>query len=399
MLYTQGKTECAPADVGFDEKRLEILKNHFQRGIDEKQIQCGIFCLSRKGKIFAHGAIGKKSFREKDNTPVLPNSTRYIASVTKVFTAIAIMKLAEDGILNIEDKVGSILPQFDTPPYNEINLYHLLTHTSGMHADDGCFENKYQSGYWGIIDKAYKLHNAKKDGEFDWISAALGTIGSGLHAPIGSYWAYCSFGFVILGAVIEKLTGQKAEEYIEDNICKPLKMKDTAFGLTPKLAKRYIATDKWSDKYIKDTISGTYKPDWIGEKLGIPSTGGGLIGTAYDLVRFGNMLLSGGTLDGARVLGRKSVERMTSQSILKPTYCWENNGDIVDFGIGFNRCRRSMFTFSENTFWHEGAGACALYIDPAEEMVAVWITPFVSNDEWHKRIMFNTINVIWSGII
>jgi len=128
------------------------------------------------------------------------------------------------------------------------------------------------------------------------------------------------------------------------------------------------------EKYINDTINGKYKPDWIGEKLGIPSTGGGLNGTAYDLVRFGNMILSGGTLDGARVLGRKSVERMTSQSILKPTYCWENNGDIVDFGIGFNRCRRSMFTFSENTFWHEGAGACALYIDPAEEMVAVWIT-------------------------
>jgi len=99
-----------------------------------------------------------------------------------------------------------------------------------------------------------------------------------------------------------------------------------------------------------------------------------------------------------RVTGRISIEKMTSSSELKPTYCWGNKGDIVDFGIGFNRCRRPMFTFSENTFWHEGSGACAMYIDPKEEMVAVWITPFAT-EGWHGRIMFNTINVIWSGII
>ena len=85
MLYTQERTDCSPADVGYDEKRLEILRSHFQRGIDDNEIQCGIFCLSRKGKIFAHGAVGKKSFRENDNTPALPDSTRYIASITKVF--------------------------------------------------------------------------------------------------------------------------------------------------------------------------------------------------------------------------------------------------------------------------------------------------------------------------
>jgi len=399
MIYTQEKTECTPADVGYDEKRLEILKNHFQRGIDDKEIQCGIYCLSRRGKIFAHGAVGKKSFREDDDTPASPDSTRYIASITKVFTAVAIMKLAEDGILRIEDKVGSILPQFNTLPYNEINLYHLLTHTSGMHADGGCYDNKYQSDYWEMIDKAYKLHDAGKDGEFDWISAALGAIGTGLHAPIGSLWAYCSFGFVILGAVIEKVTGQSAHKYIEDNICKPLKLKDTTFDLTPDLARRYIVTDDDLEKYINNNINGTHEPDWIGEKLGIPSTGGGLNSTAYDLVRFGNMILSGGTLDGARVLGRKSIEKMTSSSELKPTYCWENKGDIVDYGIGLNRCRRPMFTFSENTVWHEGSGACAMYIDPKEELVAVWITPFVTEDQWYSRIMFNTINVIWSGII
>jgi len=398
MLYTQGKTDCKPGEVGYDEQRLDVLNRHLQRVIDDGEIQCATYCISRKGKIFAHGAIGKKSFRKDDNTPVQPDSVRYIASATKPFTAVAIMKLVEDGVTRLDQPVGEILPQFNTPPYNGVTLFQLLTHTSGMHTDDGCFENKYQSNYWKLIENAYKLCDPDKKNEFDWLAAALGTIGNGFRVKPDTEWAYCSFGFVVLGAVIEKLTGIHAYQYIEDNICKPLGLKDTAFNLTAERAKRYIITDEEFEKYINSTINGTYQPQWIGEKLNIPSTGGGLEGTSCDLNRFGNMMLFGGTLDGARILGRKAVERMTTIVSALPNFCWNAKEKERYYGIGFDMRNGPAFTFSQNTFMHEGAGACSLYIDPKEELVAAWMVPF-AKEGWFSRALFNVQNIIWSGLI
>lgn len=398
MIFTEGTTEATPREVGYDASRLEVLKGHFQKAIDDKEIHCATYCIARRGKIFAAGGLGKKSFREDDDTPAAPDNIRRIASITKIFTAVAVMKLVEDGLVSLETPVCEILPQFDTPPYNGINLFHLLTHTSGMHADGGCFENKYQMNYWGLIEGLYNLQGKGND-KFDWIKASLSTIGSGLRVPIGLEWAYCSYGFVILGAVIERVTGIHAHKYIEDNICKPLGMNDTSFALTPETVRRYIITDSETEKIGEDIIGGTYEPQWVGEKLNIPETGGGLHSTVYDLIRFGKMVLAGGTLDGNRVIGRKALERMTAITVTLPDYCWDSKGGMRRYGIGFDHRNSPQFTFSETTVMHEGAGACALYMDPEEDITAAWIVPYVDQSGWFPRVMYNTQNIIWSGII
>jgi len=400
MLFTKGKTDCKPIDIGYDEKRLDVLNKHLQSLIDDEEIQCATYCLSRKGKVFAHNGIGKKSFRKEDNTPVQPDSVRWIASVTKLFAAVAIMKLVEDGVTRLDIPVGEILPQFNTPPYNGITIFQLLTHTSGMHSDGGCFDNKYQTNYWNMIDNAYKLCEPDKKNEFDWIAAALGTIGTGLRVKPDTEWAYCSFGFVIIGAIIEKLTGMSSHKYIEDYICKPLGMNDTGFELTAERARRFIVTDEEFEKVLNDIIDGKeVEPHWIGEILKIPSTGGGLDSTVYDMIRFANMTLSGGTLDGVRILGRKAMEKMTRFAIHNiPNFCWGAKDNDRGFGIGFDMRNGPAFTFSPNTYNHEGSGACALYIDPQEEFAAAWIVPF-NKEGWWSRALFNVQNIIWSGII
>ncbi|MCL2802321.1 MAG: beta-lactamase family protein, partial [Treponema sp.] len=343
--------------------------------------------------------VGKYSFRTDDNTPVQADSIRWIASITKVFTAVAIMKLVEDGLTRLDVPVGEILPQFNTPPYNGVTLFQLLTHTSGMHTDGGCFDNKYQSNYWKLIENAYKLCDPEKKKDFDWISAGLGTIGNGFRTKPDTEWAYCSFGFVILGAVIEKLTGIHANKYIEDFICKPLGMKDTTFNLTPEMAKRYITTDEEAEKHLSDVINGKpIEPHWIGDELNIPSTGGGLDSTSYDVNIFGNMVLSNGTLNGTRILGRKAVEKMTSIAVDYPNYCWGANEKKRFYGIGFDMRNGPAFTFSDGTYMHEGAGACSLIIDPKEELVAAWIVPF-AKEGWFSRALFNVQNIIWSGLL
>jgi len=401
MLYTQGKTDCKPSEVGYDENRIEAVNKHFQRLIDDGEIQCASYCVSRRGKVFMHGAVGKKSYKKDNNEPLSPDCVNYIASITKVFTAVAIMKLVEDGVTRLDIPVGEILPQFNTPPYNAITLFHLLTHTSGMHADGGCFDNKYQSSYWQLIEDAYKLYDPDKKNEFDWIAAALGTIGNGFRVKPDTEWAYCSFGFVILGAVLEKLTGIHPYKYIEDNICKPLKMTDTGFSITPNMAKRFIITPLRDDieKRLNNVLNGKpeSEPDPLWDK--IPETGGGLNSTPYDLVRFGNMMLFGGRLDGARILGRKAVEKMTTLAIHnKPDNCWKANVSDRGYGVGFDMRNGPAFTFSDGTFMHEGWGYSSLYMDPKEEMTAAWFVPF-TRDEWFSRAQYNVQNVIWSGLI
>ncbi|MDR2965449.1 MAG: hypothetical protein LBU88_06710, partial [Treponema sp.] len=131
--------------------------------------------------------------------------------------------------------------------------------------------------------------------------------------------------------------------------------------------------------------------------LNIPGTGGALNGTPYDLIRFGNMVLYGGTFDGVRVLGRKAVEKMTTIAVDYPNYCWGSNEKQRFYGVGFDMRNGPAFTFSQGTYMHEGAGACSLYIDPKEELVAAWIVPF-AKEGWWSRALFNVQNIIWSGI-
>ena len=110
------------------------------------------------------------------------------------------------------------------------------------------------------------------------------------------------------------------------------------------------------------------------------------------------MMLSGGTLDGARILGRKAVEKMTTLAISNiPDNCWKANNPDRGYGIGFDMRKGPAFTFSPGTFMHEGWGYSSLYIDPKEEMAAAWFVPFTRND-WFSRAQWSTQNVIWSGI-
>jgi len=265
-----------------------------------------------------------------------------------------------------------------------------------MHPDGGCFENKHNLSQWDLMYRAYKLHKPE-DGEFDWIAAGLS---NGVRDLPGKQWLYCSFGFVVLGAIIEKLSGIHPHRFIEDSICKPLGMADTCFELTPEMAKRYMIQNERNEKYVDGLLCGTPIKDedeafW--EK--IPSTGGGLNSTVADIIRYGNMMLSGGTLDGARILGRKAVEKMTTTAIHNtPDYCWGHDMPDRGYGIGFDMRNDMAFHFSKGTYMHEGAGACALYVDPAEELVVTWIVPYMEGIDWSYRAMYNTINIIWSGL-
>lgn len=91
-----------PADAGYDEERLEVLNKHFQKMIDADEILSANYCLSREGKVFANAAMGKLSYRDDDDRLLQPDTIQWIASITKLFCAVALFKLAEDGMLRLD---------------------------------------------------------------------------------------------------------------------------------------------------------------------------------------------------------------------------------------------------------------------------------------------------------
>jgi serine-type D-Ala-D-Ala carboxypeptidase len=387
LQHTAGKVDCSPADVGFDENRVDALHRHFERLMDENKIQGASYCISRRGQIFLHGAVGAHSYLD-DETPMRPDDIQFVASMTKVFTATAIMQLVEDGLIRLDQAVGEILPQFDTPPFDKITLFHLLTHTSGMHPDWGCLPNKYELTYWGALGGAHKLHDPESAEPFDPIAAALAL---GVRDEPDRQWLYCTFGFVVLGWVIEKVTGRSAHAVIEDRIAAPLGLADTFFTPPQDKLDRYMVTPWFSDRLEKARRDEDIF--W-----GVPGTGGGMSSTPYDLNRFGNAFLNGGELDGARILGRKAVEKMTRPAASLPNYCWGANGQPRRYGIGFDKVNRVEFTFSDSTYCHEGAGYVQLIVDPTEELVSSVFVPYAQQDVFFPEALYSTQNVIWSGL-
>lgn len=382
------KTPYTPQEAGYEAERLEVLNGHFREMIDKKEIVSGSYCLTHEGKVFADNALGSLSYEEEDTRVFEPDTIFPIASITKLFTAIAILKLVEDGQLRLDQHVGEILEDFNTPPYNEIQIVHLLTHTSGLCADMGAHENKYEIGWWNFLDK---------DHPKDWITAVLK---KGLRSAPGKEWSYSSVGFALLGEIITRVSHINCHTYIEEYIVKPCDMTDTSFTIEVKQLHRYNIRTQHTKEMFAAMREGTSEKDIFNDY--IPSTGGGLHSTCNDLTKFGNMILNGGSYNGKRVIGRKAIEAMR-RIHTKPDvqdFCWGAQGNYRSYGLGpdvFNSSNESML-ITPGIISHEGFGTCCLMIDFEEKFVAAWASQFYE-PQWHIHALRNVASIIWSGII
>jgi CubicO group peptidase (beta-lactamase class C family) len=379
MKIIQGSVECAPADIGYDAVRLDAVNAFFARMIENKAIHGVSYRIARRGKTFAAAALGSRHYKDPGKL-MQPDTGFYIASQTKMFTAVAIQMLVEDGLVSVEDRVAKYIPQFDGAPYDGITLIHLLTHTSGLYPE-GSIPDKHHIGAWDHISR-----QSEADGkDTDWIAAGLR---GGMRRPPGSEWQYCSFGITVLGAIVEKVTGIQSEEFILGRICKPLGMDSTTFDPTPEMVRESIIFDEWAEK--RDEDKGIWGM--------IPRVSGGLFSNTADLVRFGAMLSQWGRLDGTRVLGRKAVESMTEHRLFGvPDRCWGSMENDRQYGLGVDMRRFPGALTSHGTYFHEGAGHSVLIVDPAEEMVCSCVYPWVG--EFDGDCNGRLYNVMWSGLI
>ncbi len=367
-----GHTDTTPEEVEYDSRRLLLLDDLFKNLVQQKKLQCAGYLLSRRGKIFAHKSMGQLSGLGEQG-PFLTNSIRRVASITKAFTAVTVMRLLEDGKLYLDQPTHTVIGEMDNPIHNGITIFHLLTHTSGLSPDPGSFMEPYPRGWW--------------DGPYSpsWIKNILA--GPVLCKP-GEEWIYSSSSFSILGEIISRISGVSYDEYVKQIIIEPLGLKRTFFDVPDDLFNEVCVLNEWDDQRLRSTEPRTNLP---------PRAGGGLYSTMEDLHVFGQMLLNNGESNGQRVLGRKTVEMMTRNQLFGiPSTQWSVNRKSVKFGLGLGLSSGPREIVSAEAYNHEGAGRCALYIDPVEKFVAVYFVPSIP--DWVPESLINTRNIIWSGI-
>jgi len=378
---TIGKVPYTPEEAGYESLYIDRLNDFIIRMIDDKIVQGGSYHLMRGGKLFANNAIGSLDYREPEK-PLLPDSIRPIASITKNFTAVAIFQLAEKGYININDPVAQHLNEFDTPLHKKITVYNLLTHTSGLLPDGGAFETPYENDWVNHLDKF----------ESNWIKAMLT---QPPHCKPNTQWAYSSLGFCFLGEIIKKISGINAEDFILENIVKPLGMNDTFYDLPKEYFNRVCVSTEWEIPQTKEE-----EKEEKGWSL-LPNAGWGLYSTLGDLNKFSQMMFNNGSLNGTRIIGRKSVENIIHHHLDRvefPNYCWGAD-EIHDCGLGFEVMNRKPFNqMTVGTFGHEGSGVCWSYVDPKEGFIASVFLPYYKG-EFNIIPIHRTKYVIWSGLI
>jgi CubicO group peptidase (beta-lactamase class C family) len=370
MPIQYGKITSTPEAAGYYEPKLGELEALFGELIQLGELQCASYLLSRKGQVFACRSMGK--LRDDDSEALFePDSIRRIASITKIFTSIAVLQLLEEGKLLLDSAVSEWIEEFDTPIHKSITVFHLLTHTSGMIADPGYFTEPYPRGWWT---------GAQDD---NWLKSMLA--GPLLCEP-DKVWNYSSAGFSMLGELIARISGMSYNDYVMKRIVEPLRMERTFFHVPPELQSQVCVTNDWDRQRLQTPAD---------EGKGPPRAGGGLYSTLWDLWKLGQMLLNQGELNGVRILGRKTVEAFTRNHLHNvPSFSWGNPRSSMHYGLGIQL--RESGLCSPETFSHEGAGRCALYIDPVEQFIAAYIVP--SNESFVPRSIVHPRNIIWSGI-
>ena len=365
---------ASPKAVGFDPARLEVLHATTKRFVDEGKHAGIITLLVRNGKIVDFQTYGYRDVERQ--LPMERDTICRAYSMSKIITCVATLMLVEEGRLNLDDPVAKYLPALKdvkvwtggtaNAPQLEalkrpITIKHLMTHTSGLFYD-------FSAGN-AELAKLWRNADLWSGSELTNFITKLAGVPL-MHQP-GDAYTY-GINQDVQGALIERVTGKTFGAFLEERIFRPLGMNDTGFDVPPKKMSRLAKTYKHGPDgdFVED------KPileAWPEHGRDIEAGGSGVFSTAGDFARFAQMLCNGGTLDGQRILGRKTVELMTANHLVT----LPNNQAATrqkGFGLGVevttNLGQLSMPSSVGQFGWY-GAATTYCQIDPKERLVAI----------------------------
>jgi CubicO group peptidase (beta-lactamase class C family) len=380
-LYSQKLPATLPKEVGLSAERLNRIDKVLNDYVAKGKIPGVVALIARHGKVAYFKSFGNMDMETNKAMP--QNAMFRIASMSKAITSVAVMILYEEGNFLLTDPVSKYIPEFKNPKVvmksptsdssilvpakSEITIRELLNHTSGITYGDG-----RQAPYY------------KKAGMTVGLTPTAGTIKEKITAlaklPLisqpGEEFHY-GMSVDVLGYLVEVISHKTLDEFLRQHIFEPLKMQDTYFTLPETKVSRLATLYKMGkdDKLVKATGYFPYPAPQT-----YFSGGAGLVSTAPDYWRFAQMLLNKGELEGIRILSRKTIELMTTNSI-KDLYIFnpfKHNGIMGDkFGYGFGiRTERGEYDELESlgTFGWDGAFYTRFWVDPKEDLIGIFLT-------------------------
>ncbi len=321
---------------------LDQIELTINKTIAAGNIPGGVLWIERNGVDFV-GAYGNRALvprREKMTRDTIFD----IASLTKVVaTTPAVMKLVEQKRIKLSDRAQQFIPEFRGNGKEKITIRQLLTHTSGLRPDISTHPA------WSDYATAIKMASAEK-----------------VHHQPGTDFRYSDINFFILAEVVQRVSGQRIEAFVQQAIYQPLKMKETGFLPHPSTHQRIAPTQRINGTMLRGTVH-----DPTARYMGGVAGHAGLFSTIDDLARYSRMLLNEGELDGVRLFKPATVRMMTS--VQTPDAIKELRGLGWDIDSDYSRPRGNHFPIG--SYGHTGFTGTSLWIDPFSQ--TFWI--FLSN--------------------
>jgi CubicO group peptidase (beta-lactamase class C family) len=384
-LALLGVSLASAADL--DLNRLKLIRPKMQEFVDQGELAGAVTLVGRHDGVAYLEAVGYQDLDKK--VPMRTDSLFRIASMTKPITAVAVMILADEKKLAVDDPVEKYLPEFrdvklktgqagNLPlrPKRPIQLRDLLTHTSGMHG--------------GLPRSPADLY-LKRDHTL--AEVVPGFAKQPLEFEPGTKWSYCNVGIDTLGRIVEVASGQTYESFLKAHVFDPLGMCDTCFYPADEQRPRIAVTyGRQNGKLVAS------KSDIIGLPSGgkYPIPAGGLCSTAGDLARLYRMMLNHGELDGKRILSPAAVKEMTQVQTGELASGFTSG---MGFGFGWGVVRQPKDVtamLSPGTFGHGGAFGTQGWIDPHKDLILILLiqrTGLANGDASPMRREFQTITV------
>jgi CubicO group peptidase (beta-lactamase class C family) len=378
-VYSQRLPRAKPEEVGMSTDHLSFINTIIKEAIDRKDFPGAVVLVGRKGRIIFRQAFGESRWIPSTK-PMDVSMIFDLASVTKpVATATSIMILAERGRLRLWDKVKDFVPEFSPyieeggSPGDDARVWHLLTHTSGLPPYTDAKEVAMKYGDPCPTETLVKhIAGFKKS------------------SPPGKSYAYSCLGFITLGQIVKKLTGQTVADFAAESIFKPLKMDHTFYNPPEAYRDLCVPTQVTNGQPLVGIVH-----DPLARLQGGISGNAGLFSTADDLAVFAQMMLNQGIFEGVRILSPLTVERMTT---VYPMAEFAGRGLGWDLHSGLATLGGDIY--GPNSYGHSGYTGTSIWIDPDTQTFVIFLTNRVHPDDKGDIISMRSkiANIVASSI-
>lgn len=394
VAQPQQLSTCSNPSEAFCPERLSLIDSVFQKIVDEQKLPQVVTLVAHRGEIVHHKAYGWRDMEQK--IPCQRDDIFRIASQTKAIAAVALMTLWEEGKFQLDDPIKKYIPEFANPVILEkydrktgtyttrptekdITIRHLLTHTSGI---------SYQGVHWDIAKRAgVPPLNSLDNVTLEQMVKRMAKLPLA-HEP-GEKFTY-SMNIDVLGYLMEILTRKTIDVFLKERIFDPIGMTDTYFYLpqdkVERLVRLYEFPKNGTLRLSQNELNQTFP--YAGAQT-LHCTGAGLSGTISDYAHFCQMVLNGGTFNGKRIIGRKTLELMQRNAV-------GNMRGEIGFGMAWDVflpefAHKSII--STGSMRWGGMFGTDYVIDPSEELIILIYTNCMPNFNGikHKDTMHNLV--------